>query len=142
MKEKNEINCPRCNEKMAKTNSSGINTHTCLYCRGAWLNKNSLTQLLSKESDAPNIGDIIESFHTQNEGGTARHCPGCENTQLEIIHAHNIELDLCPKCNGLFFDEGELKAVLPDSHMPENKMGFGTYAASEGLFWILIGFFT
>ena len=39
------MNCPRCKEKMATSNCSGIETNTCLYCNGAWINSGSLDSL-------------------------------------------------------------------------------------------------
>ncbi len=41
-------------------------------------------------------------------------CPKCENLPLKrrTISIKNLELDRCPECKGMWFDEGELCAVL------------------------------
>lgn len=134
------MNCPRCKEKMESTNSSGIYTHTCLYCNGTWINNNALEILLDKEQNKISKGDLLNSFKSQYDKNTNRSCPNCENEKLLQIYTHNVELDLCQKCNGLFFDEGELKSILPKTHKPSSEAGIGSYVATESLFWVLVMF--
>ena len=40
-----------------------------------------------------------------------RTCPVCAATLIEMSLKHE-EIDRCPSCNGVFFDQGELKTVL------------------------------
>ena len=134
------MNCPRCKEKMEATNSSGINTSTCLYCNGTWINSNALEILLDKEPNKPSKTDIQNSFKSQYDKKAKRACPECENEKLLQIYTHGVELDLCQKCSGLFFDEGELKSILPNTHKPSSEAGVGSYIATESLFWVLIMF--
>lgn len=42
---------------------------------------------------------------------TARTCPGC-SVPMRPFQAGKIELDRCSFCNGLWFDGGELEAIL------------------------------
>ena len=134
------MNCPRCKEKMATSNCSGIETNTCLYCNGAWINSGSLDSLLNKEINTPSKSEIKKSFEAQYDKKANRHCPECNDEKLYQIYTHGVELDLCPKCNGLFFDEGEIKNILPTTHKPTNTEGVGTYVATEGLFWVILSF--
>lgn len=127
---------------MARANSSGLDTQSCLYCNGVWLNKTTLETLLKKEEKSPSINSISTEFHKNNEGGIHKNCPECTEEKLELIHTHGVELDFCPSCNGLFFDEGEIEKVLPTSHKEKYEPGAGTYFASESLFWLLAGVFT
>ncbi|MFA5478600.1 MAG: rhomboid family intramembrane serine protease [Candidatus Muiribacteriota bacterium] len=41
-------------------------------------------------------------------------CPRCENTELQKKNVKNIEIDFCPECSGIWFDEGELEIMLGD----------------------------
>ena len=125
---------------MEATNSSGIETNTCLYCNGTWIDGKSLGILLEKEKSKTSNVKIQESFKSQHDKKADRTCPECENEKLLQIYTHGIELDLCPKCNGLFFDEGELKKILPTAHEPNSETGIGSYVATESLFWVLIMF--
>ncbi len=136
------MDCPRCKEKMGNTNSSGIATATCLYCKGTWIGSRSIDRLLTMDPDAPGKIDIRKSFEEKAEENNARECPDCDKQALRVVHINGVEIDLCPSCNGVFFDEGELKEVLPRTHKPQNEPGAGGYVASEGLFWIIAGFFS
>jgi hypothetical protein len=39
-------------------------------------------------------------------------CPKCGNVDMDRERVEDIELDRCPACRGIFFDPGELQAVL------------------------------
>lgn len=133
------MNCPRCKEKMATSTCDGIDTNTCLYCNGVWLNSKSLETLLKKEHHSPSKIEIQKSFAEQYDKNSNRNCPECKDEKLYQIHTHGVELDLCPECSGLFFDEGELKHVLPNVYKSNFETGLSTSDVSESLFWILLG---
>jgi len=38
-------------------------------------------------------------------------CPACKNNMIVVEH-HKIELDYCPKCQGVWFDSGELELLV------------------------------
>jgi uncharacterized protein len=39
-------------------------------------------------------------------------CPRCHNKEMSIIHVHDVELDFCASCEGVWFDKDELEQVL------------------------------
>lgn len=39
-------------------------------------------------------------------------CPSCANTDLTITARTGIEIDLCPKCRGIWLDRGELDKII------------------------------
>ncbi len=39
-------------------------------------------------------------------------CPKCQKESLKWVDEDGVELDYCPKCGGIWFDENELDAVL------------------------------
>lgn len=41
-------------------------------------------------------------------------CPRCENRELNQISVSNLHLDQCKSCEGIWFDQSELRAVLND----------------------------
>ena len=47
---------------------------------------------------------------------------------------------MCSECIGVFFDEGELKKLLPSLEMKSKETGVGSYLVGEGLFWAIIAF--
>ena len=39
------------------------------------------------------------------------HCPKC-GCDLQSVEKFHVELDFCPSCNGVWFDQGELDRVI------------------------------
>ena len=44
-------------------------------------------------------------------------CPRC-HTDLIVVEYHDIELDYCPACEGLWFDHGEMELVASEMGSP------------------------
>lgn len=42
-------------------------------------------------------------------------CPLCIDTVLDVTHHGGIEVDICPKCKGVWLDRGELERLLEGS---------------------------
>ncbi len=127
---------------MTESNCNGININVCQYCNGAWINSKSLEYLLNKNNGSASLSEIQESFKSHYDKKSNRFCPECINEKLSQIYTHNVELDLCLNCSGLFFDENELKRVVPSTQKPEKEFGVGGYVASESLFWVIFMFFS
>lgn len=45
-------------------------------------------------------------------------CPLCIDQTLEITHRQGIELDICPKCRGIWLDRGEIDRLVAESTPP------------------------
>ena len=131
------MDCPRCKEKLERINASGIETTRCLYCNGVWVPGESLKQLLRMEPKAPSIGSLLGARSDETQEASDIACPECNDTTLTKIVSFGVELDYCPSCNGVYFDEGELKSVLPTVHKQPFEPGIGTYLASESVFLVI-----
>ncbi len=44
------------------------------------------------------------------------HCPLCLDTVLDITFHGGIELDICPRCRGVWLDRGELERLGRDTN--------------------------
>lgn len=42
-------------------------------------------------------------------------CPLCLDQTLEIMHRNGVELDVCPKCRGIWLDRGEIDRLAADA---------------------------
>jgi len=42
-------------------------------------------------------------------------CPLCIDQTLEARHRQGIEIDICPKCHGIWLDRGEMERLMSDS---------------------------
>jgi len=48
-------------------------------------------------------------------------CPVCKSSMI-VIEYHNIELDYCSNCKGVWFDSGELELLLKSCNMEDIKL--------------------
>ncbi|MDO3387550.1 zf-TFIIB domain-containing protein [Gilvimarinus sp. SDUM040013] len=133
--------CPNCTERLTPTDASGIQTYTCKYCNGIWVPERSLAALLKKEGESITSHDLALKAKEEKDG--SRSCATCPSIKLKVIETHKIEIDVCTRCFGLFFDQNEINNILPDSYKPQSSSGsVGQYMATEGVFWVIIAFFT
>jgi Zn-finger nucleic acid-binding protein len=85
---------------MEPTNASGTPTHTCLYCNGVWISRESLNGLLAREGK---FGSLLGPFRDQSYALAVRkRCPTCPATPLHLISSGDIEIDVCVSCEGMF----------------------------------------
>jgi Zn-finger nucleic acid-binding protein len=130
------MDCPNCLERLS---AGGINVFSCLYCNGSWLKGDLIHELIEKNKNNPSIKELQSSFEEQAEKEIVKNCPDCINLKLNIVHVHNVEVDFCNKCHGVFFDEGEMEKIfkLKIIKKPKEIGGGVTYVAAESLFWII-----
>lgn len=96
--------------------------------------------LLIDENSSLAVDGLLSSIiHRGADVDSEKACPACAPIRLRQVQVGRVELDLCPSCGGVFFDEGEIEQVLPTTHKPHGS-GVGTALAAEGIFWSLIMF--
>lgn len=39
-------------------------------------------------------------------------CPHCTDTKLQVVVRDGIEIDICPRCRGMWLDHGELTRLM------------------------------
>lgn len=94
---------------MAVLDLQGVETDYCLDCGGSWIDRAELALLLN--------GRLDINFQSFLYGSTAtrRRCPICRKRLRESrFKGTDIAIDVCPLAHGLWFDRGELKAVMRD----------------------------
>lgn len=45
-------------------------------------------------------------------------CPLCQDTSLDPTFHRGIEIDICPRCKGMWLDRGELDRLVGDDREP------------------------
>lgn len=120
------MNCPRCNSNLSTTEIQNITIEMCPSCDGLWLDKFEITKILNCESDSIKSSEIAAALekdkNINNTENKSIKCPACssEMTNTSYMFNNNINVDLCPKCFGIWLDDGELKEII--NHM-NNKSG-------------------
>lgn len=92
---------------MIAVERSGIELDHCISCRGLWFDRGELDLL------AELTGADLRSIDAAPAGGSrkARRCPRCD-ASLEEIALDTLRIDRCPKGDGLWFDRGEVGALV------------------------------
>lgn len=57
-------------------------------------------------------------------------CPVCKYAMV-VVEYHNVELDYCNSCKGVWFDSGELELLLKSQHLEESKVFFDGILKSQ-----------
>jgi len=81
----------------------GVEIDKCPKCLGIWFDANELDKLSG--------GKALEgSIFTARVLGKELRCPAC-NVDMEFMTVENVTIDHCPKCDGVWLDDGELKKL-------------------------------
>lgn len=105
--------CPVCREPLIAFELEGVEIDHCVACNGTWLDAGELEQI-AELADVP-PGPLSEALQSPGAGPRSkRRCPRCRRrlTTVAIGSDPAIEIDRCPREHGLWFDAGELAALI------------------------------
>lgn len=97
--------CPGCHGWMNARRVGEVEVDRCHNCGGVWFDRDELDRLLpSAARELRATGDRIRI--------SARPCPNDGTDLLTVTYPQtHVEVDLCPDCDGLWLDAGELKEI-------------------------------
>ncbi|RLA43147.1 MAG: hypothetical protein DRR06_12820 [Gammaproteobacteria bacterium] len=124
------MKCPSCTKKLKNSNASGVDTLTCAHCEGLWVSHESMATLFKVEELELDLHEIIRE--APNKYVSKRNCASCPDQILKVIDSAGVEIDACEKCGGIYFDENEIKAMLPHTHTPINSI-LAAFTVRDGL---------
>lgn len=114
--------CPVCKTALTKEFIHNETVDRCKQCNGIYFDKGELE----------NISHIIRLFQQSNmdeqeikTGALARHtrhvkCPVDDET-MEAYGLAGIIVDICPHCDGIWLDDGEIQALkIAENHIKQN----------------------
>lgn len=120
------MDCAVCHNPMITFELDQVETDYCLSCRGIWLDAGELEQLLG---DSRQARQVLQSFKTAPASPEqTRKCPICRKKMEKVMvgpESRQVLISRCKKAHGLWFDRGELEAVLhlgrfdPDGKIPK-----------------------
>jgi Zn-finger nucleic acid-binding protein len=112
----------------------GVQAQSCAYCGGLWLPDQSWRKIRGLAG-------------WQHEGSTAlrparntsrRNCPACDGQRLYVLQLRAIEIDVCPRCDGVWLDRDELRRLLglpkQTLSLPSDRMRLQTDSGRDG--WV------
>jgi uncharacterized protein len=108
--------CPACRNPMIVVEYKQIELDYCPNCKGVWFDSGELELTLERVNAKPD-GNPGESILPLSEAATnekSRRCPVCRKImRKEYIGSEpKVLIDACPAGEGLWFDGGEVDALL------------------------------
>ena len=112
------MDCPVCNQAMITLELSGVETDCCVSCRGVWLDAGELEILVLDRAKAQTLLASFQEARGLRE--RPRACPICDKRMAKVrAGTGGPVIDRCPRGHGLWFDQGELQAVLDRADLGE-----------------------
>lgn len=102
------MNCPRDAFTLQPLAAGRCVVFRCDHCRGIWLSRETLRSL-SEHLARPEV--LAPPVAGRAVIAGTRPCPVCSPEPLAKLTTHGIEVDVCPNCQGVWLDAGELRAV-------------------------------
>ena len=108
----------KCVHDQSAMNSKSIDSFVieeCQSCKGIWFEKGELRK--TKDERNPNLNwldfDVFHPSTDQEISETKLKCPQ-DQSQLFAVNYGNtqVEIDVCPKCEGIWLDGGELNKII------------------------------
>ncbi len=92
-----------------------VELDVCAQKHGLWFDAQELGQLFDKFGVPEDLQDLENRLETLPHTGARRRCPRCRGHMRHVRAPDTPEsliLDQCPQGHGLWFDRGELEALL------------------------------
>lgn len=107
------ICCPACGKQMKKVlmKDGTFHVDVCLACGGIWLDNREIKKIDEEHEDITPILEILEGKEfIRVDKDALRVCPVCQTNMVKhfVSSKHEIEIDDCYSCGGMFFDADEL----------------------------------
>lgn len=105
--------CPLCKTQCDRISYEGVSIYNCGQCGGHWLSEARLDVIVNRrdyDMPEPVRQKMIEIADASNTTRTLT-CLTCGREMLkeQFKHWPDIQIDRCPKCNGIWLDRGELE---------------------------------
>ena len=106
--------CPVCNKDMLVLEFELVELDHCAECGGVWLDSGELA-LIGQRAGALH-GDLLAALEGEpgepDKARPKRPCPVCRKRLLRAPSARNIQVEKCPRGDGLWFEADSLQTVI------------------------------
>jgi Zn-finger nucleic acid-binding protein len=107
--------CPQCHEPLVIVEYHDIELDACPDCHGVWFDAQELRQMFELAGAGAAYHKLEAQLDRLPHAEPRRRCPRCRK-RLEPVRAPSAKddliLDECPYEHGIWFDAGELEALL------------------------------
>lgn len=118
--------CPECEVPMLIIEYEGIEIDYCVDCHGIWLDEGEL-EAICEWAEVPHGHITQAALEAQAARRDEKQCPRCAS-KMDVVRVQHqrdssvIELDRCPKRHGIWFNPGELQALIQHTDDRQEKV--------------------
>lgn len=110
------MKCPTCSRELQETTVGDIVVDVCRNgCGGIWFDNFELEKVDEKhEAAGESLLNIERDENVKVDYSVIRACPKCNGPKMQkhfVSVKHEIEVDECPTCGGIWLDCGELGQI-------------------------------
>jgi Zn-finger nucleic acid-binding protein len=120
------VKCPACNRKLTEIKVGAVALDVCQRgCGGIWFDADELTHVNDQHRKSGRGLQLTRDETIPVDDELPRHCPVCPQTKLVrrlFSLGTGVEMDCCPKCQGVWLDFGELETVQEETN-PKPRPG-------------------
>lgn len=105
------MKCPKCDDSLALIEVRGTKVDKCPACRGIWFDEKELEAILEvRPSELRPLGGQENEAFNRVRGNCPR--DGSELMRVSSARESDVVVDVCPACQGIWLDGGELQRIL------------------------------
>ncbi len=107
------MDCPVCEKAMVVLELEQVEIDYCTACGGIWLDGGELELILDNSAGKDALLSSLREINTSTEKKIK--CPICLKKMTKVLCPAcqgDIQIDKCKNNHGIWFDNGELKAIL------------------------------
>lgn len=119
------ICCPVCLKEMQSFTFKDVELDHCRLCGGMWFDGGEMEKIAAQKDIPRRITEPIAYDFSQRkvEEGN-RSCPRC-SMAMKVMQFKDVSVDVCTKCQGIWFDRYEVAKVLGrDKGLPEKAFHY------------------
>lgn len=109
------MKCPACARKLTEIRVGSVALDVCQGgCGGVWFDAGELAHVNDQHRKSGHGLQVTRDETITVDDALPRHCPVCSRTKLVrrlFSLGTGVELDCCPKCQGVWLDFGELEII-------------------------------
>jgi Zn-finger nucleic acid-binding protein len=124
------MKCPACQRSLREKNAGEFAVDMCYGgCGGIWFDANELERVSARAAAA--LHTIWQPPNRSEKSVDVRLCPRCPEQVLDrkwFSDAKKVEIDQCPKCAGIWLDDGEFTSIYEE--IKRGSVGSPPWAAA------------
>lgn len=107
------MRCPKDNTKLKEFFFNGVNLDKCPKCSGMWFDPGELSKIMDERDG--DLSWVHFELWAENKGFSNRKSERlCPRDEVYLVTARylGVEIDICPKCHGIWLDKGEMTKII------------------------------